>query len=150
GFDSSTTNAIPAQLASTPDAVSGLADAADAPATPDLSSSPPSSLSQVPTPLTQPAAAPPKPEPVAPQRTFEAANVDTIVSSVRTELLPRGGTITLRLDPPELGALQVAVTIKDGIASVAFQSDNAEAVRLLTSTLANLRDTMQTAGMTVD
>jgi flagellar hook-length control protein FliK len=81
---------------------------------------------------------------------FLAGNATSIVSGVRTQLLGSGGKMTLRLDPPELGALQVAVVMKDGLASIQFSAENGEAARLITSTLSQLRDTLSAAGLTVD
>lgn len=81
---------------------------------------------------------------------FAQANTPTIVQSVRGQLLPNGGTLTLRLDPPEIGALQVAVVMKDGLASVSLATDNPEAARLMTHSLSQLRDALASAGVAVD
>lgn len=81
---------------------------------------------------------------------FAQANVPNIVSSVTGQLLPNGGTMTLRLDPPEVGALQVAVMMKDGMATVTFTTDNPEAARMMSNTLGELRNSLHAAGITVD
>jgi flagellar hook-length control protein FliK len=82
---------------------------------------------------------------------FADVNTPSIVSSVEAQQIRGGdGKMTLRLDPPELGALQVAVFIKDGLASVAFQAENPEAAKLLTNTLGQLRNSLTAAGITVD
>lgn len=86
----------------------------------------------------------------APEMRFHAANGPGILQAVRAQLLPNGGTMTMRLDPPEMGALQVAVVLKDGLASVTFRAENPEAVRLLSQTMAQLRETLSAAGLTVD
>lgn len=85
-----------------------------------------------------------------PEARFANANVPNIVSSVQGQLLPNGGTMTLRLDPPEIGALQVAVTMKDGLASVSFQTDNPEAARMMSNTLGDLRNSLNAAGVSID
>src|SRR2546426_408618 len=61
-------------------------------------------------PLHQPSA--PKPAP-PPEVRFAQTNHESIVTSVRANLLPRGGSMQIRLDPPELGALQVTVEMRD-------------------------------------
>lgn len=85
-----------------------------------------------------------------PEARFYAAHASSIVKSVRTKLLPGGGTVTLRLDPPELGALQVSLVMKDNLATVTFRAESAEAARLLSQTLAQLRETLAAAGVVVD
>lgn len=86
----------------------------------------------------------------SPEVRFAEANTANIVQGVRQQLLPNGGTMTLRLDPPEVGALQVSVMMKDGLASVSFVTDNPEAARMMTNTLTQLRDALSTSGLTVD
>jgi flagellar hook-length control protein FliK len=81
---------------------------------------------------------------------FLQANGPSVVSGVRGQLLPNGGTMTLRLEPPGVGVMQVALTMRDGAASVQFLTDNAETARLLTQTLGQLRDTLSVSGVAVD
>lgn len=93
---------------------------------------------------------------------FAEANKDSIVRAVRVQLEPvhpasgasaaatGNGKITLRLDPPEVGALQVAVEMKNGLASVSLVTENAEAARLMTHTLGQLRESLEAAGVSVD
>jgi flagellar hook-length control protein FliK len=52
----------------------------------------------------------------------------------------RGGTLQLRLSPPELGALRIQLTVKDGMMSAALETDNAGARRVLLDHLPALRD----------
>lgn len=52
----------------------------------------------------------------------------------------RGGTLQLRLSPPELGALRIQLTVKDGVMSAALEADNAGARRVLLDHLPALRD----------
>lgn len=85
-----------------------------------------------------------------PEARFYATHAGSFVQAVRTRLLPDGGTVLLRLDPPELGAVQVSLVLKDKQAMLTFQAENAEAARLLSQTMARLRDTLSNAGITVD
>ena len=69
---------------------------------------------------------------------------------MRTTLLPGGGTMHLRLDPPELGALQVSVTMRDGVMTATFQTSNDEATRLLSHSMSDLKATLESQGVTID
>jgi flagellar hook-length control protein FliK len=93
---------------------------------------------------------PAMPEPVRPEQQFASRNVDTIVTSVKGELLGRGGTMQIRLDPPQLGSLEVTVKMNDGVLSASFQTSNAEATRLLSHTLQQLKSTLEASGVVVD
>ncbi|HEV8293524.1 MAG TPA: flagellar hook-length control protein FliK, partial [Tepidisphaeraceae bacterium] len=65
-------------------------------------------------------------------------------------LLPNGGSMHIRLDPPELGALNVQIDVRDGIVTAFFQTSNDEATRLLSHSLTQLRTTLESAGVSVD
>jgi flagellar hook-length control protein FliK len=87
---------------------------------------------------------------VPPETRFAADNHEKIVSGVRGELLPNGGTMKLRLDPPELGTLQVSLHLRDGVVTAAFQTSNDDAARMLSHTLGDLRATLEAHGIAVD
>ena len=88
--------------------------------------------------------------PVLRETSFADANHGPIISTIRTELLPNGGTMHIRLDPPELGALQVTIKMQDGMVSASFQTSNDEATQLLSHTLSQLKQSLETAGISVD
>lgn len=92
-----------------------------------------------------PAAPPPTPE-----VRFAHDNHEQIVQNVRTQLLPQGGAMQIRLDPPELGALQVMVEMRDGVMNATFQTSNEEATRLLSHSLNQLKHVLETQGVTVE
>ena len=81
---------------------------------------------------------------------FADVNHPKIVSGVSGELLPNGGTMRLRLDPPELGDLQISVHMRDGVMTAAFQTSNDEATRLLSHSLGNLKSMLEAQGVSVD
>jgi flagellar hook-length control protein FliK len=76
-----------------------------------------------------PIAAPAAP-PLPPEVRFASANHETIVTSMRAEVLPNGGSMRIRLDPPQLGALQVTVQVRDGLVTAAFETTSDEATPL--------------------
>ncbi len=93
-----------------------------------------------------------KPEQPAPppETRFADVNHPEIVKGIATQLLPRGGTMQLRLDPPELGALQVTLSMKDGVMNATFQTSNDDATRLLSHSMTQLKTAMESAGISVD
>jgi flagellar hook-length control protein FliK len=52
----------------------------------------------------------------------------------------RGGTLQLRLSPPELGSLKLQLTVKDGVMSASLETENHAARRVLLENLPALRD----------
>jgi flagellar hook-length control protein FliK len=92
------------------------------------------------------ATAPPTPREVE----FARANHERIVTDIRAQLLPKGGAMQIRLDPPQLGALQVAVHMLDGVMSVSFETSNNEATQLLSHSLTQLKHVLELQGVSVD
>lgn len=96
-----------------------------------------------------PPPAPPTP-PAPPEAQFAEANHASIVTAMHGQLLPDGGTMHIRLDPPELGALQVSVHMQDGVMTASFQTSNDEATKLLSHSMAQLKNALESQGVTVD
>ena len=90
------------------------------------------------------------PTPAPPEAAFVDANHPKIVTGVTGQLLPSGGTLQIRLDPPDLGPLQLTVRVRDGAMTAEFQSSNAETTRLLSHSLGELKTALEAAGVTVD
>lgn len=107
-----------------------------------------SAMKPAPAPRAQPIAAPP---PVrSPEATFATENHANIVTSVRTNLLPNGGTMQIRLNPPELGEIQVAVQMRDGVMNASFETTSDQATRMLSHSLGELRTSLENSGVAVD
>jgi flagellar hook-length control protein FliK len=81
---------------------------------------------------------------------FAADNHEKIITGLRANLLPNGGTMRIRLDPPELGELQVSVHVRDGVLSAAFETASDDATRLLSHSLSQLKHALETQGLSVD
>ncbi|HEX5472674.1 MAG TPA: flagellar hook-length control protein FliK [Lacipirellulaceae bacterium] len=62
----------------------------------------------------------------------------------------RGGTLQIRLSPPELGSLHLSLTVKNGAISAALHTDNDGARRLLLDHLPALRDRLVEHNMRID
>jgi flagellar hook-length control protein FliK len=95
-------------------------------------------------------AAPAAPAAPSPTAQFAQANQPTIVSAIRGTLLPAGGTMSITLTPPELGALQVTVRVENGVISASFETSNEQATRLLSHNLSQLKTSLETQGVSVD
>jgi hypothetical protein len=89
-------------------------------------------------------------QPAATPAHFAEENHSNIVAGIRSQLLPGGGTMRIRLDPPELGALLVKVEMRDGALSASFQTSNDDATRLLSHSLTQLKQTLESAGVSVE
>jgi flagellar hook-length control protein FliK len=98
----------------------------------------------------QAAKLPDAPPPPSPEVDFAQTNHDRIVTGVHSQLLPHGGTMEIRLDPPELGALKVMVEMRDGVMNATFQTSNEQATQLLSHSLNQLKHVLETQGVSVE
>jgi flagellar hook-length control protein FliK len=81
---------------------------------------------------------------------FARQNIERIVNGVRGELLPRGGSMQLRLDPPQLGSLHVSVRVQDGVLSASFQTSSEQATQMLSQTMTQLKSALEASGVSVE
>lgn len=95
-------------------------------------------------------ASPNAPAPLPPQAQFVEANHPKIVTAMHADLLPHGGTMQIRLDPPELGALQVMVHMQDGVMTASFHTSNDDATKLLSHSLSQLKQVLESQGVSVE
>lgn len=87
---------------------------------------------------------------LSPEQKFVQDNVDQVVKSVRTQSMQGGGQMNVRLDPPELGALQVAVKMIEGRLTASFTTSNEQATQLLSHSLQHLKLSLEASGVNVD
>ncbi len=73
-----------------------------------------------------------------------------ILRGLSATLNQRGGVLTMRLEPPELGQLRIQMTITQGVVSAEFQAATPQAQALLERSLAVLRAALQGHGLTVE
>jgi flagellar hook-length control protein FliK len=62
----------------------------------------------------------------------------------------RGGTLQIRLSPPELGAMRLELTVKDGVMAATLETENASAKRVLLEHLPALRERLAEQNIRVD
>lgn len=61
-----------------------------------------------------------------------------------------GGNVRIKLHPPELGALQIDVSLKNGAVSARLEAQSTAAHRALTENLSQLHEALTQLGVTVD
>jgi flagellar hook-length control protein FliK len=62
----------------------------------------------------------------------------------------RGGTLQIRLSPPELGAMRLELTVKDGVMTAALETETSSARRVLLENLPALRDRLAEQNIRVE
>jgi len=82
--------------------------------------------------------------------TFSSSNNPQIVTGISGQLMPSGGTMHLRLAPPELGDLQITVHVRDGFVAAQFETSSDQATRLLSHSLGQLKSDLEAAGVSVE
>jgi flagellar hook-length control protein FliK len=87
---------------------------------------------------------------VAPEVRFADDNHPSIVAGVRGQLMPNGGTMHIRLDPPELGPLAVTVRLRNGVMEASFETSSDEAAKLLSHSLGSLKTSLESQGVNVE
>jgi len=88
--------------------------------------------------------------PVTAESHFAESNIPKIVTGVTGQLLPNGGTMHIRLDPPEMGALTVSIRMDRGTVEASFQTSTDQATQLLGHSLTQLKTALESAGINVD
>ena len=94
--------------------------------------------------------APPAPVPMAQEVEFAETNHPAMVSAIHAQGLPDGGRMQIRLDPPQLGSLEIHVEVRDGVLTASFQTSNDEATRLLSHSLSRLKHSLESQGISID
>lgn len=77
-------------------------------------------------------------------------NRDRIVTAVESQISTKGGSMRIRLDPPELGSMQVKVEMRGETVSATFQTSNDQAAKILTHGLGMLKSALERQGLSVD
>lgn len=86
----------------------------------------------------------------APERVIEHKVINQIVQSARMQLVDGGANMTLRLDPPHLGVLNMSVTAQQGSVVANIQTSTEAARHVLQADLSSLKQALADAGITVD
>jgi flagellar hook-length control protein FliK len=76
--------------------------------------------------------------------------LDQVLAGMRGKLDARNGEATIRLDPPNMGTLQVKVQLENGTLNAQFLSDQPLVRGLLTEHMDRLRSVLEGQGIVVD
>ncbi|MBI1369514.1 MAG: hypothetical protein GC162_12780 [Planctomycetes bacterium] len=72
------------------------------------------------------------------------------VRALKSVVNQKGGSVTLRLDPPELGALRVRVQMDSGTVRATFEAANQSVRSALEQQMSTLRHALESHGLVVD
>jgi len=98
---------------------------------------------------------PPNASPVAVRQMLDPASVnqaqllDHVTQAIQVSH-QNGHEVRIRLSPPELGSLQIDVSVKNGALSARLETQNSAAQQVLSDNLPQLREALAQQGMTVD
>jgi len=73
-----------------------------------------------------------------------------VVRGMHAMLNHRGGSMVMRLDPPELGQLRLQMTVANGQVSASFEAQTAQTHALLKQNLAMLKTSLEAQGLSVE
>ena len=77
-------------------------------------------------------------------------NVGRIARGLQSAVNQRGGAVTLRLNPPELGALRIDMVVRDGVVTARFTAEHESVRNLLMDQMSHLRQGLDRQGLAVD
>ncbi len=81
---------------------------------------------------------------------MDAANVARVARGLQSALQQNGGSVTLRLHPPELGFVRIEMQVSNGTVSATLQSEQPQVRELLHQQLAQLRHGLESHGLNVE
>ncbi|MBX2852200.1 MAG: flagellar hook-length control protein FliK [Phycisphaeraceae bacterium] len=80
----------------------------------------------------------------------DSLNTARLTRGLANAVQQRGGAVTLRLTPPEMGTVRIQMQITGTNVSASFHAESASAQTLLTNQLAHLRSALESKGMSVE
>lgn len=80
----------------------------------------------------------------------DSANVGRVSRALSNAINQKGGTITIRMMPPELGQVRVDIQMQGGKVSASFQTEHQSVQSLMNRELSQLRQALEKQGLTVE
>lgn len=80
----------------------------------------------------------------------DSLNTARLTRGLANAVQQRGGAVTMRLTPPEMGTVRIQMQITGTNVSATFHAESASAQTLLTNQLAQLRSSLESKGMSVE
>jgi len=77
-------------------------------------------------------------------------NLGRVVRGLTSAINQRGGSVTLRLTPPELGAVRIEMTVRDGVVNARFTAATESVRHLLMDQMGHLRSALDRQGLSVE
>ncbi len=146
------TSTGPSRVATQPAAVATDQPAFEAAPQPPVAtpSAAPSAVVSLPTPPASAAAVSSAPVPVAGEVFDATANGERIVRAITARFNGGNGTMRLQLDPPNLGRVEVAMTMGRQGVRLTVLAGSHQAAQVLGSELGHLREAIESHGLTVN
>ena len=85
-----------------------------------------------------------------PDADADPVNTARLTRGLQSALQQPGGTVTLRLTPPELGTVRIQLQLSSGSVSASFHAEGASARSMLTQQLSQLRTALESQGLNVE
>ena len=82
--------------------------------------------------------------------TMDQTNIFRVSRALQNAIQQKGGTITIRMMPPELGQVRVDIQMHGGKISASFQAEHQSVQSLMSRELNHLRQALEKQGFTVD
>lgn len=82
--------------------------------------------------------------------TSDSANMGRVSRALSNAINQKGGTITIRMMPPELGQVRVDIQMHAGKVSASFQTEHQSVQSLMNRELSQLRQALERQGLTVE
>ena len=80
----------------------------------------------------------------------QAVNAARLGRGLRNAVTQQGGTVTLRMTPPELGTVRIQLQMEGGNVAARFQAETPATQNLLQQQLQSLRQTLEGQGLNVE
>lgn len=85
-----------------------------------------------------------------PNATNDAMNSARLTRGLNNAVNQQGGTVTLRLTPPDMGTVRIQLNLQGTNVSAQFHAETDSAQRLLTQQLGQLRTSLESQGLNVE
>jgi flagellar hook-length control protein FliK len=82
--------------------------------------------------------------------TPQTSTADRVVRAMHTMVNQRGGTLSMKLDPPDLGTLRVQMSIARGVVNAQFHTETSQATEVIKQSMPALRSALESQGLQVD
>lgn len=90
------------------------------------------------------------PPPALPHIDAPDPNVARLARALQSGINQNGGSVTLRMHPPELGVVKIDMQVRAGVVTATFHAEHPSIQNLLSHEMGQLRQALQSQGMVVD